>query len=534
MLSNGLRCRQRTLIFLLLGFCAQLFNPAIAARTVQGKYHPGHYVALNRSGYQAQMTNAIKPGVAGVQQRYYWKELEPSYGVYDFSAIEADLAEASSHGVQLVVMIVDKTFNSDKPLPAYAQQSSYMAANRSGGYSALRWKSNVVGRFTSLMQAIGKKFDAHPAFEGVAIQETSLGLSNSVLDANGYTPEKYRDALIDVLLSAASSMPNSRVFWYMNFLARNQGYLADIARAVAPAGVIMGGPDILPDDSDLKNVYPLYDQFQGVLPLFCSVQPNSYKHIHAQSGYSTKYWTMQQLFNFGRDKLHLNYIFWSNVTKPAPSDSYTIVNAYPVIAKNPVFNAIWSGAGQDSDGDGLTDYKEKTIGTDPYKKDTDGEGLADGREVSLGTNPLKRDTDAGGVDDKTEVDTGTNPLKGWDDKVVSKDSDGDGLTDADEKALGTAPYNADTDGDGLGDGKEVQLYNTDPLKRDSDSDYLGDGNEITRGTSPLKKDTDWDGLLDGREVTLGTNPLKKDTDGGGTDDKTEVGRGTNPLKAWDD
>jgi hypothetical protein len=534
MLSNGLRCRGTFLVFWLLIIGTPLFTPAIAVQSVQGKYHPGHYVALNRSEYQAQFANAIKPGVVGVQRRYYWKELEPSFGVYDFSEIEADLAEAARNDVQLVVFLVDKTFNSDKPLPVYAQGSAYMAANRADGYTALRWKSNVVTRFTLLIEALGKRFDSHPAFEGVAIQESAMGLDDSVLDANGYTPEKYRDALIEILLSAASSMPNSRVFWYMNFLQGNQSYLADIARVVAPTGVIMGGPDILPDDSDLKNAYPLYNEFEGKMPLFCSVQPNSYRHIHATSGWSTKYWTMQQLFNFGRDKLNLNYIFWSNVTNPAPSGSYSIDNAYPVIANNPAFNPTWTGIGQDSDGDGLTDAKERTLGTDPYKKDTDGEGLADGREVTLGTNPRNRDTDGGGVDDNTEVTADMNPLKAWDDNAMTKDSDSDGLADSIEGWYGTNPLSADSDIDGLKDGNEIQIYGTEPLVKDTDGDYLGDGNEITRGTAPLKKDTDWDGLLDGREVTLGTSPLKKDTDGGGADDKAEVGRGTNPLKSWDD
>jgi len=361
-----------------------------------------------------------------------------------------------------------------------------------------------------------------------------MGFENNVLDSNGYTPEKYRDALIYTLMSAASSMPNSRVFWYMNFLVRKQDYLAEIARAVAPAGVVMGGPDILPDDPDLKSVYPLYDEFEGVMPLFCSVQPNSYRHIHATSGWSTKYWTMQQLFNFGRDRLHLNYVFWSNVTKPAPSDSYTIDNAYPVIANNQEFNPTWNSAGLDADGDGLSNSDETKLGTNPYKRDTDGDGLADGREVDIGTSPLKRDTDGGGVDDKSELSVGTNPLKAWDDNVTTKDSDGDGLADSEESALGTNPLKIDTDGDGVGDGKEVQIYGTDPVEVDTDVDFLDDGDEVRLGTQPLKRDTDWDGMLDGREVIIGTSPLKRDTDGGGVDDKTEINNGTDPLRAWDD
>ncbi|WP_019789504.1 PBECR4 domain-containing protein [Streptococcus sobrinus] len=50
---------------------------------------------------------------------------------------------------------------------------------------------------------------------------------------------------------------------------------------------------------------------------------------------------------------------------------------------------------------------------------------------------------------------------------LSKDSDGDGLTDGEEYARGTNPFSADSDGDGLTDGMEVSSGH-DPLKPDND------------------------------------------------------------------
>lgn len=51
----------------------------------------------------------------------------------------------------------------------------------------------------------------------------------------------------------------------------------------------------------------------------------------------------------------------------------------------------------------------------PVAADTDGDGLSDADEAVLGTDPLVADTDAGGVDDGTEVAAGTDPLNGADD-----------------------------------------------------------------------------------------------------------------------
>ncbi|HQV31424.1 MAG TPA: OmpA family protein [Calditrichia bacterium] len=104
------------------------------------------------------------------------------------------------------------------------------------------------------------------------------------------------------------------------------------------------------------------------------------------------------------------------------------------------------------------------------------------------------------------------------------DSDGDGLTNSEEKQLGTDPKNADSDGDGLTDGEEFRQHRTNPLKADSDDDGIPDAAEIRdHGTNPLKVDSDEDGLTDSEEIDqYGTNPLKKDSDGDRISDKDEI------------
>lgn len=112
------------------------------------------------------------------------------------------------------------------------------------------------------------------------------------------------------------------------------------------------------------------------------------------------------------------------------------------------------------------------------------------------------------------------------------DSDGDGLTDSQEAALGTNPNDSDTDDDGLSDGAEVNTHGTDPKDSDTDKDGLSDGAEVnTHGTNPKKSDTDNDGLSDGAEInTYGSNPNSKDSDGDTLEDGAEVNEyGTNPA-----
>jgi len=65
----------------------------------------------------------------------------------------------------------------------------------------------------------------------------------------------------------------------------------------------------------------------------------------------------------------------------------------------------------DTDGDGINDLKEESLGTDPNNPDTDGDGLTDAEEVrETGTDPLNVDTDGDGYWDSWELDEGSDPL----------------------------------------------------------------------------------------------------------------------------
>lgn len=99
-----------------------------------------------------------------------------------------------------------------------------------------------------------------------------------------------------------------------------------------------------------------------------------------------------------------------------------------------------AGGDLDSDGDGLLDWQEAELGTDPFNPDTDGDGLSDGDEVNL---------------------------------------------------YRTDPLNPDSDFDGLSDGAEVITYKTDPLNRDTDGGGVADGHEVIEdGTNPLDPSDD--------------------------------------------
>ncbi len=232
--------------------------------------------------------------------------------------------------------------------------------------------------------------------------------------------------------------------------------------------------------------------------------------------------------------------------------------------------------GLDADADGLTDARERELGSDPEDADTDDDGVLDGDEpgfdhdsdgdgligvldpdsdddalfdgTELGldcshpdtdtdaghcvadadpettTDPCVADTDGGGATDGSEdfsldgkVDKDETDPNDPDDDVDQPDSDGDGLSDELECKLGSDAQDADTDDDGVPDGREPNPT------LDVDGDGLA---------SVLDVDSDNDGLLDGTELGFGCDGEGTDLEAGHCRPDADAGATTtSPLLA---
>lgn len=92
------------------------------------------------------------------------------------------------------------------------------------------------------------------------------------------------------------------------------------------------------------------------------------------------------------------------------------------------------------------------------------------------------------------------------------DSDGDGVSDRDEKSFGLDPRSSDTDADQLSDYDELNLWFSDPSDQDTDDDTFSDWlDAIFFKTSPILADSDGDQLSDSEEILeRNRNPLVAD------------------------
>jgi hypothetical protein len=161
-------------------------------------------------------------------------------------------------------------------------------------------------------------------------------------------------------------------------------------------------------------------------------------------------------------KRHSKMGLWSGNSDTAPfrlvgesslSASFKVTDFYLLN-----LNYRMSSAGHielDSDGDGVSDAREKELGLDPQNPRSNGYVL----DLFLANTSFK---------DRAEALTLSNSCDPF------LDSDGDSLNECEEILLGTDQFDFDTDGDGIPDSWEI-LYGLNPLAPDTNLDSNGDG-----------------------------------------------------------
>lgn len=285
------------------------FSPSTEAAAFPSKYHPGHYMKVYpTSGPRTFETIKNNRHIKGAYKRYYWDELEPSQGRYDFSEIESDLRYLKSINKQLFIQFADSSHGSPA-VPRYVRTSfygggSYRASN--GIYHAKLWNSNVVDREIRIINALGARFNRDPNFEGLHFSESSVAIRKSQWRSASYTPDRLREGIMRLMTAAKRAFPNSVVFQGLNYFAGDgSSNLAEIARHAHRVGVGLGGPNTKVDGR--ITAYRHWEQYSGTVPLSIGVEYGDYDQWDPASRRTV---TVERLRNFDRNDLQVNYIFW--------------------------------------------------------------------------------------------------------------------------------------------------------------------------------------------------------------------------------
>jgi len=334
-----------------LAVSSRLPKPAPSAQRV--KWHPGHYVALPADKapdprYLARIVAELQanPVLRGVQIRYTWAELEPERGQYDFSRLERDLELMAAAGKQLFILLQTKSFDGSNPAPDYldaetaagatyayaAQRPAQGQTAKLHGYNIRLWDTQVRTRLSALTAELGKRFNAHPALEGVAMTETALSFPLQPIERSQVLG--YFANLLQVHARMREVFPNTVTIQYTNYPV---GQLSTFVPGLHRVGAGLGGPDVfLAPDSGLANgVYPYYREFAGRMPMAPSVQDENYFASEHGGSYAPP--LIEDIYTFARNDLRANYLFWSRVAYPKknPWAKVLIHLGKPEIAADP-------------------------------------------------------------------------------------------------------------------------------------------------------------------------------------------------------
>ncbi|HEX8455242.1 MAG TPA: hypothetical protein VF647_24390 [Longimicrobium sp.] len=304
--------------------------PTASCVSPQPAGEPRHYIFFNRArGRIRDSAFLANPGIEGAQVKYTWAELEPEKDRYDFSAIREDQAFLAARGKRLFVQLQDVSFDSSiVNVPRYLmtepefnggatrdyhQPRDDEAQAVPAGWVARRWDPAVQARMHRLFAALGAQLDGRIA--GINLPETSVGFGTSGrLWPRGYTPERYRDAVIENMRALKRAFPVSVAMQYGNFMpaewlpGNDRGYLRSVYAAARVSGVAMGGPDLFPyQRGHMNHNYPLIRAHHGAAPTGIAVQEGNYGVINPRTG---KPPAVVELIEFARDYLCVDYVFW--------------------------------------------------------------------------------------------------------------------------------------------------------------------------------------------------------------------------------
>lgn len=301
------------------GICLLFCVPVLAQTPTEKHIH--HYTFFSQDRENIHDSLFYNNGVLeGAQITYPWKRLETAPGVYDFSEIEEDLQFLQSKGKKLFIQIQDVSFDTTIiQAPKYILTDTIyhggVAAHYEGthtgnwiksGWMTRRWDPAVADRFHQLLEKLGQQFDGR--IEGINLPETAVDFVPDHLP-EGFTTRKYLEAIKQNMYVLRQAFPHSQVIQYANFMpGTGHENLEELYRYAREIKAGMGGPDIMVYRKfQMKNSYPLIRELSGATTTGMAVQDGNYSLINPQTD---KQVTVPEIYDFAREYLQLDYIFW--------------------------------------------------------------------------------------------------------------------------------------------------------------------------------------------------------------------------------
>lgn len=224
------------------------------------RFAPGHYVRpspnTTLSQYETLLAgtalSSSQPGwdsrIKGVLLLRYWKYIETSKGVYNWTFLDGLIAACRTNGKKLAIRVQDRVFNSTNPLsavPSYLQSEGLTyVATINGNAGAAGWREAAMTYKLNLYKALADRYGADNTLVAFVGEETAMGQGLP----GDYSATAFFNQEIRFMQELRAYAPKIPYCLQANYVTGSPTTLMDTyyAAARAAGGVYMcGGPDML-------------------------------------------------------------------------------------------------------------------------------------------------------------------------------------------------------------------------------------------------------------------------------------------------
>jgi hypothetical protein len=205
----------------LLVFAAVIYQMPISAEVVSGV--PRGVFSLGKAGQPADPAVFTNPSVDGISIRQTWSELEKSKGVFDWSFLDSEVAQARKAGKAVFVRILSEglstpawVYGEGVQTFTYADKNPYHW-NQTGTF-AVFWDKTYLTEKNAMISALGNHLSGQPAVKLIAAvcassRSGDWHVPHTLADIErwrqlGYTSEKLLDVCKQVIDATMESFPN--------------------------------------------------------------------------------------------------------------------------------------------------------------------------------------------------------------------------------------------------------------------------------------------------------------------------------------
>jgi hypothetical protein len=291
------------------------------------KWNPGHYMLLWMGDSRvpsrvAARCNEIanEPNVKGLKLRFYWRDIEPTKGNYNFVPIANALAACGAHGKRIVFDVQTRKFGGDgsvstarELLPDYLiDESGYGWSAFGQGVTAKVWLSSVTERFILMHKALAARFDREPYLEAVNVFSESAPGWHSVTPPGDYSGTAWITQMKRRQVSIAPLWANTITVQGFNWLPGGTSNVPDMMAHLKNSRVAIGGPDIFAELSRLTDGQKGFTgnvgsvDYRPTVPGMWDVQS---PELGGQCGSAGDY-TAAQINQFAINTLAASHVFW--------------------------------------------------------------------------------------------------------------------------------------------------------------------------------------------------------------------------------